>query len=358
MTKPMRLEDRLSVQRYQNRQRLIDVIDNLLSRKDKLDGKAGLEKQALKCLGIISSDDKKYPNIISPDDRKKLEKLIQLDECIIEDQTRSDTSSWRWYCSGKISFNTLEECTEIGKNERIFSEGRSYYEDIFKKRIEKGGGCAGKPKKKLLAEAISNNKGIAERCGLIISDLQKEAIFPEINTPKNFATISINESKNIEDIIKQYEIKFTSRKAFESSLDSQIQNIRDERKKSNRNVIQREGQDEFKEILMNVYGGKCVITKCNVEDTLDAAHILPYKGRNSNSIANGLLLRADIHKLFDCHRIAINPDTYKIVISSSLDNTDYKQFDGKPLGFPKHSDANPSYEALKYKYKLFVEQQT
>jgi hypothetical protein len=350
MTKPMRLEDRLSVQRYQNRQRLIDVIDNLLSRKDKLDGKAGLEKQALKCLGIINSDDKKYPNIISPDDRKKLENLIQLGECIIEDQTRYDNSSWRWYCSGEISFNTINDCTEIDKNIRIFSEGRSYYEEVFKKRIEKNGGCAGKPKKKLLAEAISKNKGIAERCGLIFSDIQTESISSEINISNNSLTVSVSESENIEDIINQYEVKFTSREVFESSLDSQ--RITDNRKKTDRSVIEREGQDEFREILMKVYGGKCAITGCNVEDTLDAAHILPYKGRNSNSIANGLLLRADIHRLFDCHLISVDPDTYKIVVSSSLDNTDYEKLDGKTLSF--HESAKPSYEALKYNYKLFV----
>ena len=353
MTKRMSLENQLSVQRYQNRQKLIDAIDALLSRKDKLDGKTGGRKQALKCLGIINSDDKKYPSIINPDDRKKLENLIQLGECIIENSTRYDTSSWRWYCSGEISFSMLEECkeigNEIGNDKRIFKKGRDYYESIFKKRIEQDSGCAGRPHKKLLAEAISNNKAIAERCGLVVSDLPKEVILSEINTPKNFSTISINESENIEDIIKQYESKFPNREKFESSLDSQ--NITDKRKKAYRSVTQREGQEDFREILLKVYGGKCAITGCNVEDTLDAAHISPYKGSNSNAIANGLLLRADIHRLFDCYLISINPDTHKIVVSSRLDNTEYEQLGGKPLSFPNH---DPSSKALKYNYKFFV----
>jgi hypothetical protein len=195
MTKQMRLEDRLSVQRYKNRQRIIDAIDTLLRRKDKLDSKAGAMKQALKCLGVIDSDDKKHPNIISPDDRKRLEDLIQLGECIIENPTKYPTSSWRWYCSGEISYSTFEGCREIGTKTRIFKKGRDYYESIFKKRIEAGDGCAGKPigfnrkeHKELLAEAISNNKGIAERCGLIVSELQIEVISPEINISNNFST--------------------------------------------------------------------------------------------------------------------------------------------------------------------------
>ena len=50
---------------------------------------------------------------------------------------------------------------------------------------------------------------------------------------------------------------------------------------------------------MDAYGGRCAITGYDVEEALQAAHIVPYLGPQSNTVNNGLLLRADVHNLFD-----------------------------------------------------------
>lgn len=75
-----------------------------------------------------------------------------------------------------------------------------------------------------------------------------------------------------------------------------------------RKVAVRQGQSAFRDRLMVAYGGRCAVTGCTVEEVLQAAHIEPYsQGRNS-STSNGILLRADIHSLFDLGIVRIRGD--------------------------------------------------
>src|SRR5262245_9271658 len=70
----------------------------------------------------------------------------------------------------------------------------------------------------------------------------------------------------------------------------------------------------------------CAITGCSVRDVLEAAHIHPYRGRERNKVANGLLLRADLHTLFDCGLIAIDAATMTVIVTPSLQNSEYAAF--------------------------------
>jgi len=49
-----------------------------------------------------------------------------------------------------------------------------------------------------------------------------------------------------------------------------------------------------------------LISGCNVQEALEAAHIRPYSECGTNKIANGLLLRADLHTLFDLHLMSLD----------------------------------------------------
>ena len=68
---------------------------------------------------------------------------------------------------------------------------------------------------------------------------------------------------------------------------------------ANRAIATRQGQAGFRKNLLVLYKGKCAVTATRVEQILDAAHIIPYNGKQSNHPKNGLLLRTDIHTLFD-----------------------------------------------------------
>jgi hypothetical protein len=125
-------------------------------------------------------------------------------------------------------------------------------------------------------------------------------------------------------------------------------NIQDARERTVTSIVLRRGQSIFRKKLLEIYQGKCAISGTNVEQTLEAAHIIPYKGLNTNSPCNGLLLRADIHTLFDLGLIAIDTSKMTVILSEELAHTDYDQFMGRSLLFPADSSNRPSIEALNF----------
>src|SRR5690606_37088412 len=70
----------------------------------------------------------------------------------------------------------------------------------------------------------------------------------------------------------------------------------------------REGQAAFRKCLIDHYGAACMVTGTAQAGVIDAAHIIPYGGTSTNSLCNGLLLRKDIHALFDGGWLTIGPD--------------------------------------------------
>ena len=153
--------------------------------------------------------------------------------------------------------------------------------------------------------------------------------------------------ENLEEIIIDIE-------NIESKLDFNPENLTDARKRIDTAIVKRQGQSKFRSELLKAYGGKCAITDCDAEAALEAAHIFPYLGTDTNHVKNGLLLRADIHTLFDLYLISINPDTSKVVVSSTLLNTCYKELNGKSLKPPQDYAASPSPQALARHYETFL----
>lgn len=101
---------------------------------------------------------------------------------------------------------------------------------------------------------------------------------------------------------------------------------------------------------MSRYNGRCAVTNCNVEATLQAAHIIPFSESIAlrNEPSNGLLLRADIHSLFDKALLSIDPESYRVVLSAKLRNTSYGSLNGKIV---EPAPAKPYLEAQFRFYK-------
>jgi predicted RNA-binding protein with PUA-like domain len=112
-------------------------------------------------------------------------------------------------------------------------------------------------------------------------------------------------------------------------------NTEDARRRISASICERRGQPVFRKKLLTIFGGRCIITDCDVEDALEAAHIIPYKGDHTNHPANGVLLRADIHTLFDLCLIAIDTKTMQLLLSPALKNSSYRNLAGKRLRLPK-----------------------
>src|SRR5690606_23410684 len=94
------------------------------------------------------------------------------------------------------------------------------------------------------------------------------------------------------------------------------------------------------------YEGRCAVTGTNAEAVLEAAHIRPYRGPQSNVLSNGLLLRADIHILFDLALLAIDPASRKVATSKTLAGSTYADLQGRSLSTPATAAARPSNDAL------------
>ncbi|MFM6783905.1 MAG: pentapeptide repeat-containing protein [Dolichospermum sp.] len=110
----------------------------------------------------------------------------------------------------------------------------------------------------------------------------------------------------------------------------------------------REGQQEFKEELKETYGYRCLISGCDIEQIIEAAHIIPYSKIESHDVANGLLLRVDLHRLFDAHLIAIHPITRKVLISEQIAK-DYQDIRGiKIASCLTGEDATKQQDTLRY----------
>ena len=107
----------------------------------------------------------------------------------------------------------------------------------------------------------------------------------------------------------------------------------------------REGQESFRQLLINAYGC-CAVTGTTEHAVLEAAHITPYRGKHSNVIPNGLPMRRDIHRLFDRHLLTVDLDGV-IRVAPTVSEPLYRALDGVPLRQP-HSErhrAHPDYLA-------------
>lgn len=116
-------------------------------------------------------------------------------------------------------------------------------------------------------------------------------------------------------------------------------------------VARRQGAPRFRRALLLAYEGRCAMTRYDAQPALEAAHILPYRGPQTNHITNGLLLRADLHDLFDLGLVAVCPDTMKLELASELAGTMYEPLAGEPLWLPRDAQVHPNLEALQAHYE-------
>lgn len=122
--------------------------------------------------------------------------------------------------------------------------------------------------------------------------------------------------------------------------------VHDDRLKVIAQVHRRQGGPRFRKALLHAYEGRCAMTGYDAEPALEAAHIIPYKGPQTNHPANGLLIRADMHDLFDLGLVAVETSTMRLRLAHELAGTKYEQYEGTSLWIPHDLEVRPSVEAL------------
>jgi hypothetical protein len=110
----------------------------------------------------------------------------------------------------------------------------------------------------------------------------------------------------------------------------------------------RRGQPKFRNALVRRYGNSCMISGCKVMDIVEACHIYPYHRGEISNTENGLLLRSDLHTLFDLGLIAIRPSDVKVMTARALIGTEYAVFHHQELLDAQGKPIRPSRKFLEW----------
>jgi HNH endonuclease len=121
-------------------------------------------------------------------------------------------------------------------------------------------------------------------------------------------------------------------------------------------AVLRPGQLRFRNRLREAYGGRCAITNVDIWEVLEAAHIMPYRGTEYDHVQNGILLRCDLHRLFDRLLVSVDPLTMQVVLAPTLrKHPMYMHSNSIKLRLPKHALHSPAIVALRDHWKRFRE---
>jgi len=117
-------------------------------------------------------------------------------------------------------------------------------------------------------------------------------------------------------------------------------------------VRTRLGQGAFRVLVTDTYERRCAVTREKILPVLQAAHIRPVSAGGRHDVRNGLLLRSDIHTLFDRGYVTVTPDR-QLRVSGRLredwhNGENYLGLDGLEIWVPSNLDDRPAPEFLEW----------
>jgi putative restriction endonuclease len=117
-------------------------------------------------------------------------------------------------------------------------------------------------------------------------------------------------------------------------------------------ILPRLGQGAFRIVVMDAYERRCAVTGEKVLPVLEAGHIKPYAQEGTHQPNNGMLLRSDLHKLFDLGYVTVTPD-YQFEVSRRVreefeNGHEYYDLHGQEIYIPRNLGLRPSVENLSW----------
>lgn len=115
-------------------------------------------------------------------------------------------------------------------------------------------------------------------------------------------------------------------------------------------VRRRIGQGTFRVAVTQAYQRQCAITRERALPALEAAHIRPFAETTEHYVRHGLLLRSDVHRLFDKGYITVTPEL-RVEASQRMkddfnDGDNYIRLHGSPIWVPDRPELQPDPEVL------------
>lgn len=117
-------------------------------------------------------------------------------------------------------------------------------------------------------------------------------------------------------------------------------------------VPQRLGQQSFKAVVLEAYSGRCAVTGDKIRPVLQAAHIRPLPAGGEHRLDNGLLLRSDVHILFDRGYLGVDLK-HRLLVSPRLrkefgNGEEFYARAGEPIMVPERRADRPNREFLEW----------
>lgn len=112
------------------------------------------------------------------------------------------------------------------------------------------------------------------------------------------------------------------------------------------------GQGAFRLAVTDAYKRQCAVSGGRVLPALDAAHIRSYADGGEHEVSNGLLLRRDIHSVFDAGYVTFDDDLRMVVsdrVRTEFNNgNEYRRLHGQRLIVPVAMEARPDLKQLRW----------
>jgi len=122
---------------------------------------------------------------------------------------------------------------------------------------------------------------------------------------------------------------------------------------SERAIRARRGRRDLRETLCAAYGNRCAITGSRVKPLLEVAHIMPYPTGMPTTAVDVILLRADVHTLWDLNLIGVEPGTLRVHVAPPLHGTPYEKLAARTL-LERKDEAPIAHDPLHERWRMFT----
>jgi putative restriction endonuclease len=112
------------------------------------------------------------------------------------------------------------------------------------------------------------------------------------------------------------------------------------------------GQRSFQAVVLSAYGRRCAITGSRIRPVLQAAHVVPLPAGGEHRLDNGLLLRSDVHTLYDGGYLGVDPN-HRLLVSPRLreefqNGEQFYAMAGQPITVPERRGDRPGRKFLEW----------